>query len=224
MVVTLMCGLALLASPSQAQPSQGADLLRLAASRSGSGMPAGWRVRPVRGFRAPTIQLVDSAGQRFVRIAGTKQAAWFVNELATPLRPNEGRLHWTWRTPVTPAGSSAASPETDDAALRVFVVFERHARFTRTPRALFYTLGDGDAVAVQGPRGPMVAINASRPAGSRSWVDVAADPSRDYQRIWHAEAPRIIAVGVMQDTDQTMQTAVGDLSRLEWRVLDASTR
>ncbi len=197
-----------------------ADLLGVTGP-SVDGLPAGWRVRAVRGFEAPSSQIVDSGGQRFLRIGGTKRAAWFVNELRMPLSAGTGTLHWTWRVPLAPVGASAQSSATDDAALRVFVVFERHTRFARTPRALFYTLGVGEPALVPTSRGPMVSINAGRPDASRSWVDVSANPGRDYQRIWGGDAPRIVAVGVMQDTDQTMRAAIGDMLQLEWRKSDA---
>jgi Protein of unknown function (DUF3047) len=225
-LASLVCAAAALTSHASGQaPRPGgafrADLLGIARDTAAGALPAGWRVRAVRGAVAPVSQIVDSAGARFLRISGTKRAAWFVNELNTPLRAQTGTLHWTWRAPVSPEGASASSSESDDAALRIFVVFERHTRFARTPRALFYTLGDGDAPeAAMASRGPLVSITAGRPSASRRWVDVAADPARDYVRVWGRAAPRIVAVGVMQDTDQTMHAAVGDLLNLEWRNAD----
>ncbi|MCC7052962.1 MAG: DUF3047 domain-containing protein [Gemmatimonadaceae bacterium] len=179
-------------------------------------LPSGWAVRAVRGFREPLSEVVDSGGLRFLRLSGTGRAAFFVRRLETPLRSTSGRLGWTWRVPVTPVGASAASPATDDASLRVFVVFERHATFARAPRALFYTLGDGDPAQRTAGRGAVQSINAGRPLAARHWVDVLVDPVRDYERIWRAAAPAIVAVGVMQDTDQTGSAAVGDMRRLEW--------
>jgi hypothetical protein len=196
------------------------DLLRLMEAPVGSGVPPEWHVRAVRRFDAPSSWIVDSAGTRFLRIAGTRQAAWFVHQLRRPLPPNTGRLQWTWRAPLSPVGASASSPATDDAALRVFVVFERHSRFARTPRALFYTLSDGEASTRLGQSGPMVSLPAGRPGAARDWVSFTADPARDYQRIWGDEVPPLVAVGLMQDTDQTMRPAIGEVSRLEWRGVD----
>jgi len=47
--------------------------------------------------------------------------------------------------------------------------------------------------------------------------------SADYARIWGAAAPRIGAVGFMQDSDQTKSPAVADVAHLNWRSKDAST-
>lgn len=215
------CGVSF-AQPPTTGARQASDLLRLVSAPAANRLPAGWRMRAVRGSQPPSTEIIDSAGVRFLRIGGTKRAAWFVNELAMPQRAGEGTLHWTWRVPLAPAEASAHSAATDDAALRVFVVFERHSRFARTPRALFYTVSDGEPAAVPGSRGPMVTINAGMPAQSRGWVNRSADPGRDYRRIWGSDAPRIIAVGVMQDTDQTMNAAIGDIQILEWRNVDAS--
>ena len=152
------------------------DLLSLASGGSPRALPTGWSVRAVRGFREPHSQVVDSAGTRFLRLSGSGRAAFFVRKLEMPWRANAGQLAWTWRVPVTPAGGSAATPATDDASLRVFVVFERHAAFAPAPRALFYTVGDGDAATTGAARVAVQSINAGRPLAAREWVDVHAEP------------------------------------------------
>ena len=198
------------------------ELLPFAQRGPSDALPRGWAVRAVRGHSAPRTRIVDSGGTRFLRLSGAGRAAFFARQLDAPLNPERGNLHWTWRVPQTPAGASATSAATDDASLRIFVVFERHSTFARTPRALFYTVGDG----APRPRGAthraMHSINAGRPQDAQDWVDVRADPAGDYRRVWKADPPPIVAVGVMQDTDQTGSAAIGDLRRLEWREDNAS--
>ncbi len=193
------------------------DLLSLNRGHPGDALPVGWAVRAVRGQDAPSSSIVDSAGLRYLRIAGTSRAAWFVHELRMPL-PVGGRLSWRWRVPLAPVGASLSAASTDDAALRVFVVFARHGVFEMTPRALFYTISDGTPpVMPAGPRRkPLASLVAGLPLTSLSWVSVTADPIADYRRLWQADAPRIVAIGVMQDTDQTRSAAIGDLLDLKW--------
>ncbi len=209
--------------PDVAQAQFTTDLLQLGGQQSGDALPAAWRVRAVRGQQAPASMIIDSAGLRYLRIAGSARAAWFVHELRTPL-PVGGRLSWRWRVPLAPAGASLDSTASDDAALRVFVVFARRGVFETTPRALFYTVADGNPpVLASGPRRrPLAAIAIGQPSLTRNWVAVTADPLADYRRLWHSDAPRIVAIGVMQDTDQTRSAAIGDLMDLKWSTPDVT--
>lgn len=197
------------------------DLLRLSERHAGDVLPAAWRVRAVRGQKAPSSQIVDSAGTRYLRIAGTSRAAWFVHELTMPLAIG-GRLSWRWRAPLSPVGASLDAAGTDDAALRVFVVFARRSKLERIPRALFYTLAEGMPPHVApGPRRPPLAsLVVGTPALTTDWQFVSVDPVGDHRRLWHTDAPRIVAIGVMQDTDQTRGAAIGDLMDLQWSTLD----
>ncbi len=216
-VVFVLC----LASGANAQAT--IDLMALNGGKPGDALPKGWAVRAVRGQQAPSSSIVDSAGLRYLRIAGTSRAAWFLHELRMPL-PVGGQLSWRWRVPVTPVGANLSAASTDDAALRVFVVFARRGLFETTPRALFYSLADGSppSVATGRRRKPLASLVAGLPAATLSWVTVTADPIADYRRLWQTDAPRIVAIGVMQDTDQTRSAAVGDLFDLKWSTPDVT--
>jgi Protein of unknown function (DUF3047) len=207
-------------SLAQGPPEPGADLLTLSAAPNAT-LPSGWATRAVRGQQLPMSRIVDTSGIRFMRVSGAGKAGWFFHQLATPLRATGGHLRWTWRAPLSPHGANIAASATDDAALRVFVVFGRHGRFDRRPRTLFYTLADGEP-APDDPRSPFAVRIAGRPALAREWVRAAADPFADYRRIWGTTPQPIVAIGVMQDTDQTRSAAIGDILTISWSRADAS--
>ena len=198
------------------------DLLTLQMSSVGSALPLSWQTRAVRGQSVPATVIVDSGGVRYLHISGTKRAAWFYRELDFPLDAASGTLEWSWRVPKAPEGASSAHAATDDAALRVFVVFARHGVFATSPRALFYTVADGEPTYVQGRAPVATSVIVGRPSQTRTWTSAEANPRLDYRRLWGGTAPRIVAIGVMQDTDQTMTLAIGDLSRLDWRFYHAA--
>jgi hypothetical protein len=210
-----------LAAQGAADPAQ--DLLGLEAAQPDATLPPGWITRAVRGQRSPMSRIVDSSGVRYMRVSGRGEAAWFVRQLPAPLRASAGRMHWTWRAPVSPSGADVGMPGTDDAALRVFVVFGRHGNFLRKPRVLFYSLADGTPTAhrTSSPFGVRV---AARPADTRDWMMAATNPFDDYRQLWGDAPPPIIAVGVMQDTDQTRSAAIGDVMHLHWRDANAAPR
>ncbi len=217
----LMTAGAVGAQRSEAPSGLSLELLALDGSLPSAALPTKWQIRAVRGKQAPVTSIVDSGAIRFLRISGTDRAAWFVRELETPVDADGGELRWTWRAPLAPAGANLNSPATDDAALRVFVVFARRGLFALRPRAIFYTLADGEArpaSTTTNKVASVAAIAVGRPAAARDWVQVTANPARDYRRIWGAEPPRIVAIGLMQDTDQTKTAAIGDVLRLQWRV------
>jgi len=197
------------------------DLFALASARPKAALPPGWQTRPVRGQRLPMSRIIDTSGIRYMRLSGQGQAGWFVRELPAPLVGSAGRLHWTWRAPLAPHGASVAAPATDDAALRVFVVFGRHGRLVQRPRVLFYSLADGEP-APDRRDSPFGVRIAGRPELARDWIGVSADPFLDYRRIWGSAPPQIVAIGVMQDTDQTRSAAIGDVMNLHWRSENAA--
>jgi Protein of unknown function (DUF3047) len=213
-----------LAAPVTAQTTA-LELMDLRTTPSTADMPRGWARRAVRGQQAPTTAIVDSAGERFLRIGGTARAAWLVSKLTMPIMPG-GHVAWSWRVSVAPRGADLRSAATDDAALRVFVIFARTGIFERTPRTLFYTLGSVE------PRGYSRAsfqsqnlhvIRIGSTADTQQWTDVMADPFADYRRIWGSAPPDIVAVGVLQDTDQTRSAAVADLRHLTWSTQHATS-
>ncbi len=209
----LIGGLFHVASP----PSQACDLLQLSASAARTPLSDKWQVRAVRGEQAPTLAVIDSAGTRFLRVSGTARAAWHVHELASPWRESSARLSWQWHLGVTPAGADPAVADTDDSALRVFVVFAKTSRFSRTPRTIFYTAQPRGAPAYERPSfsgNDLYVIGIASQGAADAWTSVSVSPLADYQRIWKSTPPAIVAIGFMQDSDQTRSFARADLMSL----------
>lgn len=200
------------------------DLLCIDAAAGTTGLPAGWRLRAVRGQRAPRVTIVDSAGRSFLRIDGSGQAGWLVRPVEPPIAPPGGHLHWTWRVPMAPRGTDLRDVATDDSALRVFVSFGPLRRFGPLPRTIFYSLGgpepDGYAAPPQGRRDVFV-VRVGAAAETEAWRRVRVDPFADYQRAWDERPPAIAVVGLFQDTDQTGDRAVADIHSLHWSPDDA---
>jgi Protein of unknown function (DUF3047) len=206
-----------------AQRAVDMDILSLQAGTIRSGLPDDWETRAVRGHRLPMSRIVDSSGAPYMRISGAGQAGWFFRDVSRAPALVSGRLQWTWRAPNSPDGADIARPDTDDAAMRVFVVFGARRSLLRRPRVLFYTLGDGDPPRVL--RNPAIGVRvAGRPALTRDWVMVSVDPIADFRSIWGHDPPPITAIGIMQDSDQTQRAAVADIHSLVWRVGHATTR
>ena len=202
------------------------DLLDLAGTPPGGALPSPWMLRAVRGQRAPDSRVEDSGGVRFVRIGGAGRAAWYVHELTDPLKGEAGELAWEWRVPLAPRGADLRAAATDDAALRIFVVFAR-GLFERTPRTLFYCTGGTEPAMYErasfsSPR--LHVLRMGKGLAAATWERLHVDPFADYRRIWQAPPPAIVAIGIMQDTDQTGAATLADLRSLTWRPRRAPAR
>ncbi|MGH7525831.1 MAG: DUF3047 domain-containing protein [Gemmatimonadales bacterium] len=201
--------------------SQSLDFLDLGSAALGAGVPAEWEVRPVRGYPAPTLTITDAGGVRALRIAGSGSAAFVYRELDRPIREVSGSLKWTWRVLRTPKGADLRSPETDDAGLRVFVVFGKPGGlFGGSGRVVFYTWGNTEPIGLSQPSFASGRIQIVRVAGAEDvedgWREEIVDPFADYRRFWNRNPPPITRVGIMQDTDMTKSPASAELSSLIW--------
>ncbi len=199
------------------------ELLDLHKVRPGEALPAGWAVRPVRGERVPAYVVRDSSGERFLRIEGRGTAAWFVRALEPAESPKRGLLTWRWRVPLAPRGADVRERSRDDAALRVFVVFDHRGFISRVPRTIFYTvtepaLSGYQARSRQSGDLMIVGVSAARPG--LGWNRTTRDPLADYRAFWKAEPPRILAIGLMQDAEQTKSAVIADIESLTWSEAD----
>ncbi len=194
------------------------DLLGLQSVSLGGGLASSWAAIPVRRQRSPTVTVLDSAGARFVRLTGTGRAGWFVNRFAVPVAPSTTRLAVSWRVLIAPHRADLRAAATDDSALRVFVVFATQGPFERTPRTLFYTSGTAEPSGYSRPSFQSRALHVIRigPDASSKWVESVLDPFSDYQRIWGGTPRAVVAVGLMQDTEQTGDSATADVRELTW--------
>lgn len=215
------CATAVLAATSD-------DLLPLQATRPGDALPVGWAKRAVRGQRSPSSIVIDSAGHRFLRLSGQAVAGVVAYRLTAPRRAQSDKgsrqLAISWRVLTAPAGADLREAATDDSALRFFVVFASRSRFERTPRTIFYSTGAVEPLAYARPSFQSKALHVIRLDSSDErggWNDRTIDPFADHERIWGEPARAVVAVGLMQDSDDTRTAAMADVRTFSWRTPNA---
>lgn len=208
-----------------AEPS----LFDLARPATRQGLPAGWQLRAVGGYRAPTFRIVDDStdGLRLT-VRGRNQAAWVWRELPVAVTDSAASLEWSWRVLQAPMGTDLRSKPWDDAPLRVFVVFGTVEQMARgKSRAIFYSWGGDEPEGYAGRSPVSRQILIRRLAGGAevgpAWQAALVRPFEDYRRFWGGEPPAIRAVGLMQDTDQTGELAEAELRELRWILPDTIT-
>lgn len=195
------------------------DLLGLKETSPGARLPAGWEIQPVKNVPPPLVAVHATDSARVLRIEGAGTAAWLHRSLVAGAGPAGGRLRWSWRVLETPAHADLREKDRDDSPLRLFVIFGNpRGVFSRGGRIIFYSTGSNEPPDYNGRSHVSGRIQIVRVAGADrlgEWVELEVDPDADYRRIWGRSPPRIAAVGLMQDTDQTGGSAVAEVRRLE---------
>lgn len=225
LVPALLC--VSLGSESFLPPSQAADpvrsdsisILDLRGARLGSRLPRDWKVREVRGQRAPDSEVRNDGDGPVLRIRSAGRAAWFYREMSPELPESKGELRWSWRVLEAPEHADLRADDLDDSPIRVFVVFGRQRLFGSSARIVFYTFGNAEPPDFERRSAASDRLHVIRIDGASErmgWRDHAIEPFADYRRIWRETPPPITAIGVMQDTDQTRAQATAELRRLAW--------
>ncbi|HEV2018817.1 MAG TPA: DUF3047 domain-containing protein [Gemmatimonadaceae bacterium] len=199
--------------------SERMDILDLTGARLGAGVPPGWKVRAVRGQRAPEIEVRNDGDGPVLRVHGAGRAAWFYRELSPELAESGGALRWSWRVLDAPAVADMRTEKLDDSPIRVYVVFGKPGIFRNSARIIFYTFGNAEPsgyARASFVSDKLYVIRVDGVAERTRWHEHTVDPFADYRRVWKRKPPAITAVGVMQDTDQTRARATAEIRQLEW--------
>ena len=192
------------------------DLLAFASATVGDSLPPQWQRRAVRGSRSPMSEGREDHSDRFFSISGQRQAAWLVLDPRRQPLARDGTATLQYRLPVLPAGADLAIAARSDAALRLYFVFEIARRLIPSRRLLFFSLGpvnDGPRVKREGSLCDIRMDGTSSAVWKRMVVSPASVAARDCG--W--EDSQIVAVAMMQDTDQTGARAEADVRALTWR-------
>ncbi len=176
----------------------------VAVGRFSSGDLSGWRDETFRGRAKTSYQLTKDNG-RMVLMAQSRHAASGVLKKVN-LDPRTFRvLRWSWKVEHTLKGEDVTRKSGDDFAARVYVVFPR--TFFWQTRALNYVWAaklPKNAVVRSPYTGNAVIVAAESGDGKAgTWVSEERNVYEDYRRAFGEEPPRIGAVAVMTDTDDT---------------------
>ena len=114
-------------------------------------------------------------------------------------------LTWRWKVDHVLSKGNARHKEGDDYAARVYVIFPSLA-FWRT-KALNYIwankLPQGEAVPNSFSANAMMIAVESGPERTGQWVNERRNILEDYRRYFGGEPPKVGAIAIMTDTDNT---------------------
>lgn len=121
-------------------------------------------------------------------------------------------LDFAWRAVSLPPGASEESRATNDGALGVYVVF---AGWSMPPYSIKYvwssTLPEGTVTSSPFSSKTKIVVLRSGSENVGEWVDESVNIPADYRRLFgDDDVPRIRAIGILTDSDNTGTSAAGD--------------
>jgi hypothetical protein len=199
------------------------------ANEPGDGVPEGWRPWTLSKFKKPTqYRLVDDAGRTVVRARADASASGLVHPLDVDPR-RYPLLQWRWKTTDLIVRADNTQKNTEDSPLRVVVSFDGDIdRLPLEDRVFFdniraftgQQLPYATLMYIWENRAPRDAVIPNRHTSRikmivaesgrdkvGSWQDVTRDVYEDFRRAFGEEPGRIIAIGIMTDTDNTGDNA-----------------
>jgi hypothetical protein len=176
----------------------------------GPGLPDDWILRRVRGVDPPGFSVTQEGA---LRLESEGAAGFAFYEISKGIRPRAGILSWKWRSWTPLPDARLEDRDRDDSPVRVAVLFQDR-------RVLFYTWGNEE------PRGHsfeswtgssrFVIVLRSSSDADGDWYTEQRDPFEDYRQAFERDPPYILAVGIVQDTDQLGSEAMAEVMELDW--------
>ncbi len=229
------------AQRSEQPPKPAQTILRPTPFSSGplAGMaPPGWVVQTLpKVERQTAYDLVPDNGTIVLRARANASASslrhgLFADPARTPM------LRWRWRTERVLEGADMTRKDGDDYAARLCVFFDRdpetlplkartRLKFDRARNgnqvpaaALCYVWDNRHPVGtiMDSPQTPLMAlvVASSGDANVGRWQSLQRNLIEDYQRAFNTAPPRIIAVSVGVDTEQTGESTTTWFSDVEF--------
>jgi hypothetical protein len=200
----------LLASPSGAEPG------RLLVDDFEHGLGPAWSVKSFKG--ETDYRVVTDGGNRVLQADSRAAASGLVRTI--DLDPREFPiLSWRWKVAGTIPQGDERLKAGDDYAARIYVIFP-HWFFPKT-RTLNYIwanrLPKGTFLPNAYTGNAMMIAVQSGPQQAGQWLSERRDIVADYRRAFGTDPPRLGAIAVMTDTDNTGHGAMAWYDDLELR-------
>jgi hypothetical protein len=192
---------------------------------AGDGLPDGWRPWGVTRFKRPTeYRLVRDDGRTVVRASATSSASGLVHPL--DLDPESYQLlHWHWKVDQLISKADNTQKNAEDSPVRVVVsfagdmekldfsdrmFFDQVKAFTgqQLPYATLMYIWEnradkGTVIANRHTTRIKMIVAESGREKLGTWQEETRNIHDDFKRAFGEEPGRIIAIGIMTDTDNT---------------------
>lgn len=161
-------------------------------------------------FGVPTNYFTQTLdGRTAIQAKGQNSASGLSRDVRFDVR-DYSVLEWNWRVDVLPRGADIRSPQSDDYAASVTLIFGRPSLFGPEPLALMYAwtssaTPEGSIVVSPHHDGSMrVIVVRSGEKGSSIWMREQRDILEDFLLAFGEDPPSFVEVfAIWSDSDQT---------------------
>lgn len=199
------------------------------AQPAGEVLPQGWRPWTLSRFKRPTeYRLVDYQGRTVVHARADSSASGLVHPLALDPRTRP-LLHWRWKVEDLITAADNTQKHLEDSPVRLVVSFDGDMDRLPLQDRMFFDnvrlltgqqLPYATLMYIWENRAPLDSVISNRHTSRirmivaesgrdrlGNWQEVTRNVVEDYRRAFGEEPGRIIAVGIMTDTDNTGERA-----------------
>lgn len=163
---------------------------------------SGWELRELEGQTSYT--LVKKDGRTVLKAVSKSSASAFYKEIEVDPKKYP-ILTWSWKIERVLAKGDARKKETDDYAARVYVVFPGTFFWSTTGLNYIWAnkLPKGKALPNAYTENVIMVAVESGPAEAGRWIKEKRNLYQDYKKLFGEDPPKIGAVAVMTDSDNT---------------------
>lgn len=200
------CTLLMLTSISNAAVPEG----ELHIGKFNAGDLAGWKEQTIWNSKKTSYSLVPKNGKNVLIAKSANSASGLLHKIdldpkAYPI------IKWSWKIDHTVKKGNEKVKEGHDFAARLYVVFSR-GFFSRT-RAIEYVWGNvmhkGETLhSPYSSNAVMIAVDTGEELAGQ-WTSHKRNYYEDYRAAFGEEAPKVGAIAIMTDSDNTHESAVG---------------
>ena len=179
------------------------------------GVPSGWQLREFSG-RAE-VELVRGERALAFRLRSSRTSFALYRDMVVSL-DEFPTLAWSWKVAQLPAGGDVRERLRDDQAAQIYVVFPRWPSARTRSDVIGYvwdtTAPVGTTVTSPKASNVKIIVVESGPAHRGAWQRQRRNVAADYQTLFGRQPPRVGAIAVMidaNDTGSSAEATIGDL-------------
>ena len=179
------------------------------------GVPSGWQLREFSG-RAE-VELVRGERALAFRLRSSRTSFALYRDLVVSL-DEFPTLTWSWKVAQLPVGGDVRERLRDDQAAQVYVVFPRWPSARTRSDVIGYvwdtTAPVGTMVTSPKASNVKIVVVESGPARRGAWQRQRRNVAADYELLFRRPPPRVGAIAVMidaNDTGSSAEATIGDL-------------
>ena len=180
------------------------------------GIPKGWRLKVWQG--RPDLKLVNGlgSGDKAIRMRSEKASVALYRDLKIDLKTYP-TLSWQWKVTKLPQGADARINNKDDQAAGVYAIFPRFPSLFNS-RLIGYVWDSSvpAGTVLQSRKSPQICyiVIQSGRGKMNAWINEERDVYADYQMVFGEDPPKVGALSLTIDTDDTRSKAESFFGRI----------